>query len=81
MGIKIQGTKKQKICLLIQVILLITVIAIDIVANIYDLHNVVLLKISEYCSFLIVFILPVIMNSNKDKDKNINKEEDKTKIE
>ncbi len=73
MGLKIEGTKKQKICLLIQLIMLIIVIAIDIVCNIYNLNNIVLLKISEYCMFLIIFILPIIINSNK------NKKEDETK--
>ena len=70
MGLKIEGTKKQKICLLIQLIMLIIVIAIDIVCNIYNLNNIVLLKISAYCMFLIIFILPIIINSNKNKKED-----------
>lgn len=68
MGIKIEGTKKQKICLLIQFIFLIIGIVIDIVSNVYDLNNIVLLKISEYCSFLVIFILPMIINSDEHKE-------------
>lgn len=74
MGIKIKGSKKQKIFLLIQIILLITGITIEIVANIYNLNNVVLLKIVEYCSFLVgVIILPMIISSEEDKKENKSK--------
>ena len=68
---KIEGTKRSKILLTIQIILLIAGIALDIIANHYVSNNVALLKISEYCLFLVIVVMPFIIQ--KDDSENEDK--------
>lgn len=77
MGIRIVGTKKQKICVIVQIILLILGITIDIISNVYELNNELLLKISEYCSFVCVFVIPLVVNSQEAKKEDENKQDTK----
>lgn len=67
---KIARSKKRKICILIQIILLITIITIDILSKIYNIHNIVLSNISVYCPIL-VCILAIIASKEDKKENNI----------
>ena len=64
--IAIKGTKTQKICLFLQILLLITMIASSVYCNVNNIETGFITQISDYCFYAIIILLLITIIFNKD---------------
>ena len=65
--LEIKGTKLQKTCLLLQFIVLVVMIGSDIYANVNNIEDGFITKISDYGMYVVIFLLlfPTMFRGDK----------------
>ncbi len=72
--IQIKGTKLQKICVVLQLIVLIAMIAISIYINVNNIESGFITKIPSYGLYVVIVLLLIpVLFDNDNENNNDNK--------